>query len=390
MRVLLTAQPAFSHAAQIAPLAQALVAAGHTATIATPEPLAGQLREFGLDTRAVGPSWSVRPGDPVFDATVGAHQFFGFPELANGKVLDDAERIAREIGADLVVREYAEFSGYKIAKRLGIPLITHGIMHRLPPPMFERVAELAGAESVEDLLGVKFLDVVPRGMRFPWEHDMPLISQLQPAAFDGRSDDALTARLAPLGTNRPLIYFTLGTIFTQFEAVRRAVFAAVENMDVDVLYTCADASVSGVVPANVHVEPYARQSLILPRCAAVICHCGFGTMMGALRHGLPVLCLPLAADQPLNARSCADAGAGLNCANGPAVDARGPMVDAATLEAADVRRALLRLLQEPAFKENAQRIAGETAAMPGAAQVLQSLEMAAGANAVSRCSGVTK
>ena len=53
----------------------------------------------------------------------------------------------------------------------------------------------------------------------------------------------------------------------------------------------------GSLPGNVHVSRVIPQSLLLPRCSAVVSHGGSGTLLAALAHGLPQVCLPQAADQ---------------------------------------------------------------------------------------------
>lgn len=48
-----------------------------------------------------------------------------------------------------------------------------------------------------------------------------------------------------------------------------------------------------------------------PRCRPAISRGGVNTVLTALSHGIPLLCIPLGADQPDNAQRCVDAGAGL-------------------------------------------------------------------------------
>jgi UDP-glucoronosyl and UDP-glucosyl transferase len=134
----------------------------------------------------------------------------------------------------------------------------------------------------------------------------------------------------------------------------------------------------GTPPANVRIERYVAQSHVLPRCAAVVCHAGFNTLIGAFAHGLPALCLPLAADHPINAQLCAEAGAGLDCANAPAIDARGPLVDPDTLHPNEVASALSRQLDDPTFTSAARRIADEIRGMPEPAEAARFLEQVVG------------
>jgi UDP:flavonoid glycosyltransferase YjiC (YdhE family) len=105
---------------------------------------------------------------------------------------------------------------------------------------------------------------------------------------------------------------------------------------------------------------------------------GFNTLIGAFAHGLPAVCLPLTADHPVNAQRCAEAGAGLNCANAPATDPRGPLIDPATLRPGDVASAISRVLEDQAFTNAATRIASEIRDMPGPAETARLLEKVAG------------
>ena len=66
----------------------------------------------------------------------------------------------------------------------------------------------------------------------------------------------------------------------------------------------------GALPAHIHIERYIPQTLLAPYCDVVITAGGFGTIMSALQDGLPLVLVPVGADQPLNARRCAVIGVG--------------------------------------------------------------------------------
>ena len=386
MRVLMTTQPAFSHATQLLPLARELTHRDHTVTVATSAAFVPTLRGFGLDARPFRPDWEERPGDAVFDRTVGRDSFFGFPQVPDHASIADLQQLARETRAQVIVREYSEFTGWVVARRLGLPLVTQSIIHRLPPPaeaqvvgLAARLAALAGIDPPADadaLLGSAYLDVVPPSFRCPWEHNVALAHAARPSAFDGVAGES-PLWLDQLGRERPLVYVTLGTIFTAYPAVWRVLLAALSALRVDALITTGlrtDLTALGPLPSNLRVERYVPQSLILPRCRAVVCHAGFNTLIGAFSHGLPALCLPLDADQPVNASRCAAAGAGINAANAPARDPRGPLVDPATLDADQLAMSVMRLLTEPAFTQAAGRLATEIQAMPGPAHSADLIE----------------
>ena len=56
------------------------------------------------------------------------------------------------------------------------------------------------------------------------------------------------------------------------------------------------------------VEPYAPYSLLFPKCEAVVCSGGIGTIAQALRSGTPFVIVPHGNDQPDNAVRCARLG----------------------------------------------------------------------------------
>ena len=176
MRVLMTCQPAFSHATQLIPLARKLSRDGHSAVVATSASFAPVLARHGIDVRTFDPDWMIGPGDRVYDRTVGQHLFLGFPQVPDRSSIDRVLELARDWRADLIVREYSEFTGWVVARKLGVPLVTHGIIHRLQPQTEDGVAELAGLAELagvdpprdrDDLLGTAYLDIVPPVVSVP-------------------------------------------------------------------------------------------------------------------------------------------------------------------------------------------------------------------------------
>jgi len=162
---------------------------------------------------------------------------------------------------------------------------------------------------------------------------------------------------------RALVYVTLGTVVRDAAALR-IVLAALSALDVEVLVTTGaqnDPAELGTVPANATIETYLPQSEVLPRCALVVTHAGSGSLLGALAHGLPLLALPHAADQFDNADAAQRAGAGLKL-----------LSDEVSVDA--VREAVSDLLAAPSYRDAAQAIAAEIAAMPPPAETVEKIE----------------
>jgi UDP:flavonoid glycosyltransferase YjiC (YdhE family) len=70
------------------------------------------------------------------------------------------------------------------------------------------------------------------------------------------------------------------------------------------------------VPHNVRVESWVAQVDAFAEASVVICHGGSGTTIGALAAGVPLILLPLFADQPTNAALVQKAGAGIVVGDG--------------------------------------------------------------------------
>jgi MGT family glycosyltransferase len=173
------------------------------------------------------------------------------------------------------------------------------------------------------------------------------------------------------GLVEPVVYVTLGTIFNlESGDLFERVLAGLRGLDVEVVVTVGrdlDPSELGPQPANVHVERYLPQALLLPRCTVIVSHGGSGSVVGALAHGLPMVLIPLGADQPLNAARCAELGVA-------------ELLDAGTSSAEDVRAAVACVLSDPLYRTGAERIREEIAGLPGPEHAVRLLERLAAAS----------
>ncbi len=90
-------------------------------------------------------------------------------------------------------------------------------------------------------------------------------------------------------------------------------------------------------------------------------------MTGALAHGLPMVLLPMGADQPHNAARCRALGV-----------AR--VLDAVRATPEKVRDAVSTVLGDPAYRRAAERMRAEIAALPGPEHAVTLLEQLAKEN----------
>ena len=165
---------------------------------------------------------------------------------------------------------------------------------------------------------------------------------------------------------RRTVYATLGSVAgtVPFAAPAfGAVLAGLGQVDADVLFTIGrmDRAALGPIPANVHVEAFLPQQVAMA-CDAVVSHGGAGTTMAALTRGLPMVVVPLFADQMHNAARIEAMGAGLS------VDPQ----KAATELAAAVEQ----VLTDPSYGTVSRAVAAELADLPTAADVLAAVRPA--------------
>jgi MGT family glycosyltransferase len=204
-------------------------------------------------------------------------------------------------------------------------------------------------------------------------------------AFDRSGTEDVPERLSELPA-QPTVYATLGTVFNQQPRIFEAILAAFDGLPANLILTVGrnvDPAAFGAQPPNVIVERYIPQSEVLGRCDAVITHGGYNTLIAALRHGLPVCCLPMAADQPINTRRAVRLGTGLSCANARRSSSPFGVVDPERLQPAAIRDAVQRLLNEPGYRAAARRLRAEIEALPGTDRAVAALEQLVGATARS-------
>lgn len=131
---------------------------------------------------------------------------------------------------------------------------------------------------------------------------------------------------------------------------------------------------------DVLVVESAPHTKIFPEADAVVTHAGHGTVMRALAHGLPLVCLPMGRDQNDNAARVASHGVGLRLR--PSAKAK------------QICEAVQRVLHEQEFRRRAeqmQRIIDEDVAKDRALRELEAVGLRGDlAGAKHRHDGVTE
>lgn len=385
MRVLVTSTPGLGHTSPIAPLASAVQAAGHQLLWASAEESCGRLRSMGFDVVAAGIGVGERraalePQMPEIMALEPrerrARVFAGyFGEIAAPQMHTALVPIFESFQPDVVIHEIAELAAAPMAIGRGVPHVTVAFSGALAPGVVAKALattaslwslEGVDAPDVDDLLGSMYLHPFPPSFGgAPCHGDVRLV---RPEAVTDRGADEVPEWLASLGTDRPLVYITAGSEATATMAPWAAAFEAMAALDVDVVATIGpmlDPEALGVLPANVRVERFVPQHLLLDRASVVASHGGAGTVLGAALHGVPQLLFPIAADQWENADAVVRSGAGVVC-------------ELANRSATELGAALQLLLHEDSMRECATKVADEIAGMPLVADHLGAIEALVG------------
>lgn len=370
-------------AGHLQPLLPFLAAAhrrGDETLVVGPPALQGMVDLAGYPYRAGGepPEGDVAPirerlpvVSPLEATVLGNRDLFG--RLATTAMLPRMEQICTEWEPDLVLRDPCEYASAVVAPRLGILTAQVAISFAA-----NESGSIAAAAPALEQLRTGMVDEVrasPYLTRFPPSLDP------SPFATTVRFHDPSPPVGQPVpdwwdGSEAPLIYLTFGTVLGHMSIasnVYRTALQAVAGIEARVLLTVGrriDPADLGPVPPNVHVEAWVEQGDVLDQADVVVCHGGSGTVFGALAAGVPVVVIPLFADQFDNGRRVAEANAGLTVETEPTPGGSPRRVMEVVPRITD---AIQAVLATTAFRRHAHRIAAEIAATPSVDDVLDML-----------------
>lgn len=377
------------HFVPLVPFARACMRAGHEVRVAAPRSQGAIVEAAGLELHACAD-----PAPEDLGRLVAAlaersqrdgHAYMmseGFAHIAPRAVLPDVLEIVDTWRPGVVVRESQEYAGALAAERAGIPHVRVAL--GLAAQEEETLVTAAGAiDELRCELGLPadpdaralrdspYLTLVPALLEDP-------VTRSPGATHRFRDGAARQARAAEDG----LVYLTFGSVAAVlglFPRVYRAAIDALAGVPAQILVTVgddADPAALGPLPPNVAVVRWVPQEAVMEDAVAVVCHGGYGSVLGALAHGVPVVALPMFADdQWRNARRVAELRAGIVL--GDDRSRAGGMLDGPQPEAfAGLARAVNAVIGHSGYRRAARRIADALAALPpvdAAAELLEDL-----------------
>lgn len=400
MRVLFTTWAASAHLYNFVPLAWAFVAAGHEVRIASQPALASKLAAtglpavtlgadvdvFGLNDRAGGAEAPVeifrhQPDSVGWDQLRRGYELFRYAvEAFNDPLVEDLVRFARRWRPDLVVWDPFTFAGAVAARACGAADARLPIGMDVWSPMRQRYLKLLREQPPSDQvdpLGDWLATTLGRfGLPFDeeavsgrWTIDQ-LPADLRSAATPG----LVPMRYVPINGNAlvpdwlteppavPRVCLSLGISRDEFRDLHKItgkqvvdIVGALADLDVEVVATLPP-DVVDPAPPNTRVVSYVPLHALLPTCAVIVSHAGAGTTANALRCGVPQVLAPSDFDTPVRAARLAELGAAVT-------------VGFDSLDGAEVRDAVLRILADDSFAAAARRLRRQVLAEPSPAEV---------------------
>jgi UDP:flavonoid glycosyltransferase YjiC (YdhE family) len=399
MRVLFTTRGSSGHVGPLAPFAHACLRAGYEILVSAQRQFEGNVTRSGLPFSPVGEpgrdEWmplmaSFAKLDIDTANQVMISQFFAGLDLR--AELPALRALVESWRPDVIVRESWEFGSTLVAELHQVPVVRVGLGLA---EMEESSIRLAAAE-VDKARGEEGLPSDPEGERLadavymttiPAELEDPNVTA---PARTSRFRFEVAAGAEELldwwpGNPDPLVYLSFGSVaagahLPYYPALYRSAIEALSPLPIRLLVTVGDAAREigelGRVPPNVHVETWVKHDEVAQRADVIVCHGGFGSTLGSLAHGAPLVILPLfSSDQWANGEAVVRAGAGVTVADDRTVRNVLDLPGSETL--GRLAAAVTSVLNDPSYGREAGRIAEAMRSLPPVDESVQLLEQAA-------------
>lgn len=380
MRILLCSTGLVGHFNPLVPFVEAARVRGDEVFVVVPPSLATMVDQLGVAHYVSDPPDPSKSKElwrraarlpPAQAARLLDGEFFG--RLSTEAMLAAVESACDAFRPDLILREPCAYAGAVVAKRRSIEHAQVAISTaRTEWSVIALVA--ATLEDFED-------DIEPVLRQTLYLSRLP--TSLDPSPFPRtlRYREPTVPDVVQPGRwaegSGPLIYLTFGTVagaLDSAESAFRLAIEAVSDLDARVLVTTGtgfDPRTLGTVTSNVVVESWVPQSSVFPFATMVVCHGGSGTTYGALAAGLPIVFVPMFADQRTNAQLITAAGAGLVVDVGSKSEPGFRAIEATDVPR--IRAAVREVLARSSYAIAAQVIAEEISATGSARDCLDEL-----------------
>jgi UDP:flavonoid glycosyltransferase YjiC (YdhE family) len=326
MRILFSGTPGYGHLLPLLPLARAFRQQGDEVAFTTGDSFAALFAAEEMTLLPAGPALETLLGE--FIQQTGADPSAEVPpeliaEFFGGIRVDatygQALTGARSWEPDLIVSEVYDFVGPLLAAELKVPAAVVAIAPPFGPEFDALTAKVVSSRYTDRGLTPSeprwLLDTWPSLLQADsWEEPQRRLA-LRPEAHRSAGWQPSGGQAAP--KNRPTVLVSFGTLHSA-PAVISPILRELAKQDVDIKTTLgpfsrADYELDTEKVTFVEFTPLAE---LLQGVDVLVGNGGAGTTLGALAEGVPLVTVPLAADQFLIAERVAASGAGIALPDG--------------------------------------------------------------------------
>jgi len=266
---------------------------------------------------------------------------------------------------------YREGWRFRLRNRFGNRLMAITVdAHRRDMNRYRRKHGLAKYRHVEESFST-----LAHISQQPPEFEFPLPNPIQNLHYVGPVHDHRSRRQVDFPyeqlSNKPLIYASMGTLQNRDPNVFRKIAAACEPLDVQLVISLGGGSNSDEhtsLPGNPIVVSFAPQLELIKKSKLVITHAGMNTALECLANGIPMVAIPVTNDQPGVSSRLEWLGAG-------------KMLTLSKMTVDDVRAAVVELLNNDGYQQQAQRLQQDCEAAGGQKRAADIIESILGNNA---------
>jgi zeaxanthin glucosyltransferase len=336
-------------------IGRSLVRRGHDVTIYHLGIAQAAVRAANLDFSAIDqeePAWQPKSAE-----VTGRYRWSGTVDAVTRhtlRILREGPRALTEKRVDVVIADQLDLAAGTAAESVGLPFLTLScsppiyLDETVPPPYFgwQPTLDAAGrrknsrANSLVERFARPALREINRQrarLKLPLVSGInnlfskrAIITQLpeflelprrMPSHlyYTGQFRDECTEAGKPFDwarlSRRPLVYASMGTIRNTCKQVFSLIALACAQCNVQLVLSLGGGTLLpsdlGQLPGHPIVLHYARQRALIQRASLVINCAGLNTTLECLRHGVPMIAIPVAEDQPGVAARIARAGVGI-------------------------------------------------------------------------------
>jgi len=366
VRVLFTTLPATGHFNSLLPLAIAAQKAGHEVGIATAAAFADVARAAGLRHFACGPASfeELLVGHPPLHGRrrMVWTQRTVFGTRAPQRIIPELSRLIAEWPPDVIVRESTEYAGCLVAEKAGIPHASVATgsagsqadrARLLRGVLNARRAEIGLEPDSGGQMMFRYLHFALTPPRWEGDHTPPATAHFIRYQNPVRAGEHRPAWLDER-RSRPLVLASLGTLMYREAGLLEAIISALGDEPVEAVVVVGrdvDTSRFAAIPINVRLEAFVPQITVLGECSLFVTHGGFNSTKEALSLGVPLVVIPIGADQFFTAERVEALGLGRRVSR----TERQPEV---------IRARVREVLADARYRHQADAFAADMAALP--------------------------